>query len=91
MKNEYIVLAGEPKYLPSFVWCYFVDIRAERQAQSPRSGVRSTGCDQLQTDRPPTPRAKRLGVDCSALLGLYLYVAARFRYTDGRCNAINVS
>ena len=44
--------------------------RSERQAQSPRTGVQTTGSDHLQSGRPPTPRAKRLGVDCSALFGL---------------------
>ena len=30
----------------------------ERQAQSPRTGARTTGCEQLQFDRPPTPKSE---------------------------------
>ena len=37
-------------------------------------GCPTTGCDYLQSGHPPTPRAKRLGVDCSALLGLLVMV-----------------
>ena len=43
--------------------------RAQRQAQPPRTGVQTTGCNLLEATLSITRKGARLGVGCSALFG----------------------